>query len=156
MTFKYQPRTIPIAWIVVADRGRARIFAADSPANATLDEIAEFECSQGHARQRDMVTDRQGYFRGRDGSLESGQQQTDFKHQTAEQFALQIVEFLEKGRQQQKFGTLIVIAAPLFLGVLREKLTAPLAHMVTLEMDKDYTQLRSAEIRKHLPETIWT
>ena len=156
MTFKYESRTIPMAWIVVADRGRARIFAADSPANATLDEITEFECSQGHARQRDMVTDRQGYFRGRDGSLESGQQQTDFKHQTAEQFALQIVEFLEKGRQQQKFGTLIVIAAPLFLGVLREKLTAPLAHMVTLEMDKDYTQLRSAEIRKHLPETIWT
>jgi protein required for attachment to host cells len=156
MTFKYEPRTKPIAWILVADRGRARIFETDFPAYATIDKIMELECSQGRAQQRNIVTDRQGYFRGREGSLESGQQQTDFKHQTAEQFAMQIVEFLENGRQQQKFGTLIVIAAPLFLGVLREKLTVPLAHMVTLEMGKDYTQLRPAEIRKHLPETIWT
>ena len=41
MTFKYETRPIPIVWIVVADRSRARIFAADLPTNATLDEIAE-------------------------------------------------------------------------------------------------------------------
>ena len=50
--------------------------------------------------------------------------------------------------------TVMLIAAPMFLGVLRSKLTSPLVKMVTLEINKDYTKLKTEEIRKHLPNDL--
>ena len=75
-----------------------------------------------------------------------GQPKTDFKHQTAERFAEEIVTKLEDGRVKNQFGKLGLVCPPLFLGVLRNKLSSPLAQLVTLELDKDYTHIKLKDI----------
>lgn len=154
MTRKHHPKTVPTVWVLVADRSRARVFAAEAQLDDELSEIAAFANAAGQERPQDMDTDRQGYFRGRGGASEACEPRTDFKHQTAQQFAGELVDYLEDGRERQQFGRLVIVAAPLFLGVLREKLPGPLAQSVVLEIDKDYTQLSSGELRRHLPAEL--
>lgn len=142
---------MPTNWILVADRSRARVFSQRLPGEP-LEEVKDFVHPESSLKKHDVVTDRQGRFSERGGARQAGDPETDFKHETAEKFAGELVDFLEHGRQTNQFGQLTLIAAPLFLGVLRQKLTSPLSQLTTLEIDKDYTHLKPAEILKRLPE----
>ena len=46
----------------------------------------------------------------------------------------------------------MLIAAPAFLGTLRQKLSVPLSRMVIEEVDKDYTKNSVSEIAASLTE----
>lgn len=50
----------------------------------------------------------------------------------------------------------VLVVAPMFLGLLRANFGAPLSALVSLEMDKDkdYTALRPKELRARLPEQL--
>lgn len=164
-------------WILVADRAHARIFvpeaaeaeslrqhvefagragylAPETEEPEPLTEQADFVHPESQLAQQDTETDRPGRFKAKGSALHSGEAEKDFKHQTAEHFARELVDYLEKARQENQFDRLILIAAPLFLGVLRTTLTAPLRQLVAMELDKDYTKLKPEEIRKHLPEQL--
>jgi protein required for attachment to host cells len=139
-------------WILVADRAQARILVSEE-AGALIGQAA-FTHSESHLSPQDVETDRPGRFDKTGTAPHSGDSERDFKHQTAESFAKELVDCLEKARQENQFDQLVLVAAPLFLGVLRKTLTPSLSQMVTLELDKDYTKLKSEEIRKHLPEEL--
>jgi hypothetical protein len=51
-----------VAWILVADRARARIFEAEWPLNAKLEEIETLVHPEGHAREQEILTDVPGRF----------------------------------------------------------------------------------------------
>jgi protein required for attachment to host cells len=149
MTFKRQTPDISTTWVVVADRSRARILETIGDCK-DLVEIESLENPEGAMRQSECCSDRQGYFGGRPGSLEAGDPETDFRHKTAETFAVQVIDYLEAGRTSGKFGHIVLIAAPSFLGTFRQKLPVPLARMVELQVDKDYTNCLPDEIAVHL------
>ena len=149
MTFKHHSPDITTTLVVEADRSRARILV--SVGDST--DLAEQETlvnPRGAMRQSECSSDRQGYFGGRKGSLEAGDPETDFEHKTAETFAAQVIDYLETGRTSQQFGHVVLIAAPSFLGTLRQKLPAPLARMVELQVDKDYAKCSPPEIAAQL------
>lgn len=105
----------------------------------------------------DTVTDRPGSFRG--GAIagsESGEPHQDHRHHTADNFAREVVAKLEAGRQNGDFRQLILIAAPLFLGALRDAMSRPLQQMVEYEIDKDYTHLEASRILTHLARSAAT
>lgn len=164
-------------WILVADRAHARVLVPEEAGAESLRQHVEFAGRAGYLApdvqepeplkeqsdfihpesqlsQQDTETDRPGRFKEKGSALHSGDAEKDFKHQTAEHFARELVDYLEKARQKNQFDRLILIAAPLFLGVLRTTLTAPLRQLVAMELDKDYTKLKPEEIRKHLPEQL--
>ena len=143
---------MPTIWVLVANRSRARILSQRLPGEP-LQEVTSLKHPDGSLKQQDVETDRQGRFGERGNMRQAGDPETDFKHETAERFAGEIADLLDKARQRNQFGELVMIAAPLFLGVLRKKLPAPLGQMVTLEIDKDYTHLKPGELAKHLPAT---
>ena len=155
MTFKHHTPEISTTWLVVADRARARILSTTAD-TSELNEIKTLVNPEGAMRQSDYVSDRQGYFGGRKGSLEAGDPKTDFQHKTAETFAIQVVDHLEAARNSQQFGRLVLIAAPSFLGALRRKLPAPLSRMVELEVDKDYSKCAPDEIATLLAKLNFT
>jgi protein required for attachment to host cells len=154
MTFKREARTPPVIWAVVADRARARILQAEWPEADVWNEHTTLECEEGAAAARDVNTDGPGTFSESAGGHHGGQKQTDFEHQTAQRFADEIIAVLDKGRTDNVFGKLAVVAPPLFLGVLRKKLPAPLASMVTLELDKDYTQDKLEPLGERLQQAL--
>ncbi|MCP4783757.1 MAG: host attachment protein [Fuerstiella sp.] len=149
MTITQHTPEVSTTWIVVADRSRARILA-DPGDNKDLSEIETLVNPEGAMRQSECCSDRQGYFGGRPGALEAGDPETDFRHKTAQMFATRVIESLETGRASHSFGRVVLIAAPSFLGTLRQKLPAPLARMVELEVDKDYSKCSPGEIAAQL------
>lgn len=164
-------------WILVADRAQARIFVPEAtgaePLRQHVDfvgragylepdveepgrltEQSDFTHPESHLSRGDVESDRPGQFESTGSAQHTGEPGQDYKHQTAEHFAKELVDYLEKARQENQFDQLALVAAPLFLGELRKALTPSLSQMVTLELDKDYTKLKPDEIRKHLPETL--
>lgn len=150
MTYKHENRVPSNAWIVVADRARARIFSTTWPASRELTEVETLVHPESQLHERDVISDGPGTFAQRAGGHHAGEPQTDFRHRTALEFAVTLAARLEQGRMANACGRLVIIAPALYLGVLREKLSAPLARMVAREIDKDYTLMKPAEVLEQL------
>lgn len=146
MSYKHEAVRRPVAWIVVADRGRARIFETSWPLGAQLAEIETLVHPEGHARVQEVVTDAPGRFAESAGGPHYGEPRTDHRHRTATEFAGVVAERLEKGRNGNAYGYLVIVAPALFLGTLRQSFSSPLAKLVCSEIIKDYSQLSAHEL----------
>ncbi|QYF94679.1 host attachment protein [Massilia sp. PAMC28688] len=142
-------------WIVSADRGRARIFL-ESDRNKPLQEIEDMVSPSARTRTSDEYTDRIGTFAGgksihkTGGHLPSSQYEpptTPDEHET-EVFAKEVCGYLLKGKQEGRFDKLALVAAPGFLGSLRNELDAQLKPLVSYEINKDYTHSNGQQLRE--------
>jgi len=103
---------------------------------------------------QEIDTDRPGAFASPGGGYHTGEDRKDFRHQSAEHFANQIAQFLDSQRLAGEFGKLLLVAPPLFLGVLRKELSSSLSQMVVLELHKEYTHDPLKDLAAHLTEAI--
>jgi protein required for attachment to host cells len=141
-------------WILTANGGKARIFAAESPTGG-LTEIATITHPESRLRARELASDRPGRtFDAAGIGRHALSVQVDAKAQEQIRFAREIVDRLDQGRIEGDFDHLIVIAAPGFLGHLRATMAGPLQALVATELAKDYTELTASNLRAHLPQTI--
>jgi protein required for attachment to host cells len=150
MTYDRQIRRNPTAWIVVADRAQARIFAAHWPDLDPFEEIAGLENPEGQLQAREVDSDAFGRFRSPDRRGVSMGPDNDHRHQTAASFADEIVDFLEKGRKNNEFGHLVIIAPSMVLGELRSGISASLGKLREADCDKAIVGLSMNEIREHV------
>lgn len=150
MSFRHEPRHSPITWLVVADRAHARIFQCTQPEVNDLRELKSLVHEESACHSRDVYTDRPGRFAGNSGECVAGDPETDFKHQTATTFACQVAEELDRGRMHNEFGSLVIFAPALFLGILREHLSRPLAKLVIAESNKELVHASVDELRQQL------
>lgn len=142
-----------VTWIVVADRAIARIFEQYGGSDCGLRAITTLRHPESRERMSDEVTDGAGSFRG--GAIagsESGEPNQDFRHHTAEVFARELSTYLDAARQRGEFSHLALIAAPLFLGVMRDCLPAQVKRVVEHEVARDYTHLDAAEIQTRMTD----
>jgi protein required for attachment to host cells len=141
-------------WILVANSGKATLFTADSP-TAPLIELTTFDNPVVRLKQKDITSDRPGRsFDSHGEGRHAMAVEVSPKEQEQVRFAKIIVERLEKGRMENAFGRLVVVAAPEFLGMLRENYSAPLNSLLSLEIDKDYVSMNAKELRAQLPERL--
>ena len=73
-----------------------------------------------------------------------------FYKQNTITFAKEVGTHLNKKLQEDAYWKLVIIAEPRFLGVLRGNLSKPVAEVVSLEIDKNLTNLPVDDIHKHL------
>lgn len=138
-------------WTLVADASRARVFQADAP-NGALREIITLTHPASRQHEGDLVSDRSGHdLDPTTGGHGLGRGQ-EHKADEAMHFAKEICERLEQGHNEGSYGKLYLMAAPHFLGLLRQHLAKPVQQLVADEVDKDLTTADEAEIRAHLPE----
>lgn len=142
-----------LAWILVADSTRARIFTADT-ASSPLDEIDTLTHMEGRLHDREITSDLPGKIKSSGAGGHTFEQPTDPKKHETDSFAHQVAGYLEDARNTNKFAHLIIIAAPSFLGLLRNHLPEHVKKQVALELDKNITGLTAAEIRSHLPQYL--
>lgn len=141
-------------WILAANSGYATLFTADSP-TAPLTELLTFDNPEARAKQMDLASDRPGRsFDSHGEGRHAMEVEVDPKKQEQIRFAKLIADRLEQGRVDQAFERLVLVASPMFLGLLRANFGAPLSALVSLEMDKDYTALRPEELRARLPDRL--
>ena len=137
-------------WIVVADSGRARFFACTAK-HEPLNEFDGMVHLESRMRESDELSDRQGGIAGGHGEGDhTFEAPTDHKYHEAENFARQIAGKLEHGRVNREYKALILIAAPAFLGILRQTVDSHVLNMVSNSLDKNLVAESEEVIREHL------
>ena len=141
-------------WVVVADSTRARIFDADS-ASAGLSEVETLMHPEGRMHDRDITSDLPGRsFDSLGHARHSMELPTDPKHELAIEFARTIARHLDAARVKKDYEQLVIVAAPTFLGLLREQLNNTCRKLVAFELNKNLVQQTPEEIRSHLPKLL--
>jgi protein required for attachment to host cells len=151
-------------WIVAADSNRARIFELSS--DDSLREIEDMYNPEGRESEREQTSDARGRFgqgaqggRGGAGDAVSpgghGQAHTAEPEQSAREhdvamFSKQLVRYLDQARNEQRFDKLRVIAAPKFLGLIRQNMTKEVQKMVESEIPKEIAGLDSNAMEQYL------
>ncbi|MGD8378309.1 MAG: host attachment protein [Gammaproteobacteria bacterium] len=138
-------------WTLVADAARARIFRLTAGGDPRLVELEDLVHPESRLRDRDLRTDRGGSTFASHGSGvdETGPEHDPGEHQ-ARVFARQIVDRLERARQDHEFDRLVVVAPAPFLGRLREAMGDPLKATVSETLDKDLCRLSTEDIQKRI------
>jgi protein required for attachment to host cells len=154
MTRRHQTRRPEATWVVVADRAHARILTTSQADHKDLKEIKSLVHAEGAAHSRDVLTDRPGRFAGQSGECSAGDPETNFRHQTATDFACQVVRELESGREHNQFGRVVLIAPALFLGTLRKHLSGPLEKLIAAELDKELVYAAPTELAEHVRQAL--
>ena len=84
------------------------------------------------------------------GHGRSSVEQTDWHDQAERAFLAQLVKHLDAALAAGKVKSLIMVAPPRALGVLRPAYTHALRAAVRAELDKDFVKLPVYQIEKHL------
>lgn len=145
-------------WIVVADAARARIFACNGRACQGLHEAEALSHSESRIQNRDLVSDRPG----RSWSSASGdarhamQDSTEPAVTERNRFARQLADRLKAAYNEGAYKHLVIVAAPSFLGALRETLDPGVSKAVSVEVSKNVTKVERPEaLRPHLPDFLY-
>lgn len=136
--------------IVVADSSRARIFSADS-AHSPMNEIEDMAHPEGRMHEQNMVSDMPGKGGGGDHTY---QEKIEPKKEEMIEFAKLIADYLDETRKANKLNELLIIAAPAFLGELRNHLSNETSEKIVFELDKNLAQHSAEDIRSHLPKFL--
>jgi protein required for attachment to host cells len=139
-----------ITWVVVANASVARIYER----NKGLHLITELQHPESRMKRADLVTDRPGYMQSVGNGHGSRQPATDPKTHEAEEFALEVAKLLDHERAAGKFQRLVLVASTPFMGMLKQRLHAQTAELVTDTIEKDYTKTPEREVYERLREQI--
>lgn len=134
--------------ILVCDSSRGRFLACDRLTDR-WDLIQEFDCPASRSRVRDLVVDQPGRVRQIGfPDLKAGMEaKTGPKEVEARRFARLLVKFLED--QRGSAGSLVLVAPPGFLGLMRKELTPGFPDDLVM-VAKDYVKLDDETLRKRI------
>jgi protein required for attachment to host cells len=137
-------------WVIVANGSQARVYKAEKL--GVLSEVHTLLHPESRMRDGDLTSDKPGRINPSTTLGHSSiEPQTSPKKHEIEVFAKEVSQFLEQAREQGLFSRLYVVAAPSFLGLLREKLSTATTRLVAGEVDKDVTHMKPKEICAAVP-----
>lgn len=141
-------------WILVAHRGGARFFENPGPGKGLV-HLETIEHPEGRLKNGELNSDKPGRAFDRVGggrhSMSTEQEPTE---RVAQQFAKQLSEKLVRGRTENRYTRLILVAEPRFLGELRSALDSPTTALVSATLDKDLGGIDDRDISKHLSNVV--
>ena len=148
--------------VLVADESEANFYEMERHDGA-LHLLRQLTDPAARLHDRDFKSDRPGRVfdhapsaTGRRGAVShhgTGGERTPKDHE-AHLFAHQVSEQLEKDVAKQHFDRLILMAAPRFLGALREALPDSIRSLVKAEVHKDLVHQPVSAVREHLPNGV--
>lgn len=137
-------------WVVVAESARARIFAV-SDTGGKLREIADLSHPESRLHDRELSSDLPGRSFDSHGQGRHGMEPaTDPKERHAQAFAVEIARHLEQGRNEGGFDSLVLVAPPKFLGLLRSELDKVTRSTVIGELDKNLLEADLKTLARHV------
>jgi protein required for attachment to host cells len=136
-------------WVVVCDGAKALILENTGDAKfPNLKTVEVFE--QKHLATHELGTDAPGRSHSSLGHGRSSVEQTDWHDQAERAFLVQLMKHLDAAITAGKVSSLIMVAPPRALGVIRPAYSHALRSAVRAELDKDFVKLPIYEIEKHL------
>jgi protein required for attachment to host cells len=136
-------------WVVVCDGKKALVLENEGDEKfLNLKTRAVHE--QPDLKTHDLGTDAPGRAFSSVGAGRSAVEQTDWHEQEEHKFLHKLLARLEVAVNAGEAKSLILIAPPRALGVLRQAISTTLRAAVRGEIDKDLVKLPVYEIEKHL------
>jgi len=138
-------------WIIAADSSRARILQVTDREKA-LAEIDDLLNPEGRVDDRQLTTDAHARFHGGGGGSApaSDLDETSAAEHATELFAKRVGDYLDKARTAHKYDRLHLVAPPRFLGQLRKELGKEVQKLVTDELPKDLSWLKTRDLQERL------
>jgi protein required for attachment to host cells len=139
----------PGEWVVVCDGAKALVLENVGDAkfpNLKTRDVYE----QKHLATHEMGTDAPGRSHSSLGHGRSAVTQTDWHDQAEQAFLTELVHKLDAAVTSHKVKSLIVVAPPRALGMIRPHYSHALRAAVRAELDKDLVKMPVHEIEKHL------
>jgi protein required for attachment to host cells len=136
-------------WVVVCDGAKALILenAGDGMhPNLKTREVRE----QPDPKTREQGTDAPGRSINSIDARRSALEQTDWHAQEEQRFLTELAKRLDTAVARGETKSIIMIAPPRALGVLRQAYTHGLREAIKAEIDKDYVRMPVYEIEKKL------
>jgi protein required for attachment to host cells len=145
------PLSIPHgAGVLIADGRKALILRnTGSPMAPKFETIQAIESSETR-ETHEIGTDRPGRVHESSTTRRSAMEQTDFHTQAEQRFAGLVAEAVQVQHGEGAFTTLVLVAAPRTLAVLRDELSKAVQAAVVGELAKDLTNHPLPEIEKLL------
>ena len=141
-------------WILVADAARARVFEATGRSEP-WQEVACFANPDGRAPGRHATTERAPRVNeSMGGARHAIEPHTTLRDKSTERFAHMLGEALERGRNDQRYERLVLVAPPRFLGHLREVISGPVRALVGASLDHDLTAVPEHELPARLADVL--
>jgi protein required for attachment to host cells len=136
-----------IQWFLVADSSRARLFSTVE-GDHHIKEIASFANPEGRSQDGELAS----YDAGISARVapRSGPQQPSALEHRVEMFAKELARYLEQARTERRYGALYLVAAPEFLGLLRQNLDKDVEALVVEQIDKDISWFNGPYIERYL------
>ena len=136
-------------WVVVCDGAKALVLQNAGDAKfPNLKTIEVFE--QKDLATREQGTDKPGRVHASTGTIRSSVGQTDWHDQSEQQFLVKLAHHLDAAISAGKAKSVILIAPPRALGMLRPAYSHALKGALRAELDKDFVRMPVHEIEKHL------
>jgi len=143
------------AWILVADACGARLFMTFDNGRF-LHLLERFSHTQSRAMEAQLVSERPGSGGSSTHAMPSVKEpHVSHKELEAIQFARVLDEYLAHALAQNKFNSLVLVAPPHFLGLLRAELNPAVAQKISATVAKDLIYMDEATIREHLVRAVW-
>jgi protein required for attachment to host cells len=122
-----------VQWIVITDHVEARIWARRDGEAPHL--VESLQHPEGHLREQEIVSDEPGRMaaRGR-GHTQSMKQRGSARHTEQVHFAASVGDHLARALHQGLYDELALVAAPRWLGELREHLDRNVRDHVVAEL----------------------
>lgn len=153
-------------WVVAADSNRARIFQL-SASGDKLQEIEDMFNPEGRQSEREQTSDAGGRFAqgahggggvgggsdlgaGARGQGHTSEAQESAREHDVNMFSKQLVRYLDQARNEHRFDKLRVIAAPKFLGLIRQNMSKECQKMVEEEVSKEIAGLESKDVEQYV------
>lgn len=148
-------------WIVVANAGRARIFAQEKN-RAPLREIEDMVNPSARLRTSETEHERIGptsagkSMHNTGGALPNKNYEAPQtpEEQSNESFARSVCAFLLQAWQENKFARFGLAASPQFLGLLRQLIDPQLKPLASFEINKGYTQSAARELQEQIEQQL--
>ncbi|MFP4252320.1 MAG: host attachment protein [Guyparkeria sp.] len=158
-------------WVVVADAARARFLAvrdnqgaylgseahpASRPApRGELEEIVSLSNPAARMSDSDLETDRPGSTSDRKGdAMHAYEPPNSVRDVEAKRFAREVVDELDQALQAGRVERFYLMAAPDFLGLLRDQMGKALQAALVADQAKDVSSQSPEDIRAALPARL--
>lgn len=136
-------------WVVVCDGAKALVL--ENVGDARFPNLQTREVyAQEDAKTHEQGTDAPGRSFSSVDATRSAMEQTDWHDQSERRFLTDLVGRLDAAINAGKLKTLIMIAPPRALGVIRQAYSHQLRDALRAEIDKDFVKLPVHEIERHL------
>ena len=136
-------------WVVVCDGTKALVLENTGDAKfPNLKTVEVFE--QKALATHELGSDAPGRSHSSLGHGRSSVEQTDWHDQAERAFLAQLVKHLDAAIAAGRTKSLIVVASPRALGMIRPAYSHALRAAVRAEVDKDRVKMPIHEIEKHL------